>query len=161
MNITPVFCGAAYKNKGVQLLLDAVIDYLPSPLDVGAVVGTDVDDPEKTHTRHPSAKDPFSALAFKLINDPLCRTANLYPRSFPGTLKSGMQVLNSTKDKHERIGRIMKIHAKDREEVSEAGPGDIVALIGMKLTKTGDTLCDPAHPLHLEIRSMFRPPSSN
>lgn len=149
LNITPVLCGAAYKNKGVQLLLDAIIDYLPSPLDIGAVVGTDVDNPEKSHARHPSANDPFSALAFKLINDPFVGQQT-FVRVYSGLLKSSMQVLNSTKDKHERIGRIMKIHAKAREEVSEAGPGDIVALIGLKLTKTGDTLCDPAHPLHLE-----------
>ncbi len=149
LNITPVFCGAAYKNKGVQLLLDAVVDYLPSPLDIGAVVGTDVDNPEKSHARHPSVNDPFSALAFKLINDPYVGQQT-FVRVYSGQLKSGMQVLNSTKDKNERIGRIMKIHAKDREEISEAGPGDIVALVGLKLTKTGDTLCDPAHPLHLE-----------
>jgi len=149
LNITPVLCGAAYKNKGVQLLLDAVIDYLPSPLDIGAVIGTDINNPEKSNVRHPSANDPFSALAFKLINDPFVGQQT-FVRVYSGLLKSGMQVLNSTKDKHERIGRIMKIHAKNREEVSEAGPGDIVALIGLKLTKTGDTLCDPAHPLHLE-----------
>lgn len=149
LNITPVFCGAAYKNKGVHFLLDAVIDYLPSPLDIGAVVGTDVDNPEKSHARHPSVHDPFSALAFKLINDPYVGQQT-FIRVYSGHLKSGMGVLNSTKDKTERIGRIMKIHAKDREEVSEAGPGDIVALVGLKLTKTGDTLCDEKHPLHLE-----------
>jgi len=149
LNITPVFCGAAYKNKGVHLLLDAVVDYLPSPLDIGAVVGTDIDNPEKSHARHPSVRDPFSALAFKLINDPYVGQQT-FIRVYSGHLKSGMPVLNSTKDKSERIGRIMKIHAKDREEVSEAGPGDIVALVGLKLTKTGDTLCDPDHPLHLE-----------
>jgi elongation factor G len=147
--ITPVFTGAAYKNKGVQLLLDGVIDFLPSPIDVGAVVGMDIDDPEKTHTRHPTAKDPFSALAFKLINDPFVGQQT-FIRIFSGALKSGMPILNSTKDKPERIGRIYKIHAKDREEVKEAGPGDIVALIGMKFTKTGDTLCDPSQPLYLE-----------
>jgi elongation factor G len=156
LNITPVFCGAAYKNKGIQLLLDAVVDYLPSPFDIGATVGTDVDNPEKSHARHPSVKDPFSALAFKLINDPFVGQQT-FIRVYSGNLKSGMQVLNSTKDKTERIGRIMKIHAKDREEVSEAGPGDIVALIGLKLTKTGDTLCDPQHPLHLE--SITVPPT--
>jgi elongation factor G len=149
LNITPVLCGAAYKNKGVHMLLDAVIDYLPSPPDIGAVVGTDVDNPEKSHARHPSIHDPFSALAFKLINDPYVGQQT-FVRIYSGQLKSGMGVLNSTKDKNERIGRIMKIHAKDREEVSEAGPGDIVALVGLKLTKTGDTLCDPDHPLHLE-----------
>jgi len=147
--ITPVFVGAAYKNKGIQLLLDAVVDYLPSPVDVGAVVGLDIDDPEKSHTRNPSAHDPFSALAFKLIHDPYVGQQT-FIRIFSGHLKSGMQIYNSTKGKMERIGRIMKIHAKDREEISEAGPGDIVALIGMKLTKTGDTLCDPDHKLFLE-----------
>jgi elongation factor G len=154
--ITPVFTGAAYKNKGVQMLLDAVIDYLPSPIDIGAVVGIDVNDTEKTHTRHPSAHDPFSALAFKLIHDPYVGQQT-FIRVFSGTLKSGMQIVNSTKDKPERIGRIYKIHAKDREEVKEAGPGDIVALIGMKFTKTGDTLCDPGHLLYLE--SIHIPPT--
>lgn len=154
--ITPVFTGAAYKNKGVQLLLDAIVDYLPSPVDVGAVVGIDVDDPEKSHTRNPSKQDPFSALAFKLIHDPYVGQQT-FIRIFSGHLKSGMQILNTTKGKMERIGRIMKIHAKDREEVTEAGPGDIVALIGMKLTKTGDTLCDPANSLYLE--SIHIPPT--
>ncbi len=154
--ITPVFTGAAYKNKGIQLLLDAVIDYLPSPIDIGAVVGMDVDDPEKTHTRNPSTRDPFSALAFKLIHDPFVGQQT-FVRIFSGELKSGMQITNSTKDKNERIGRIFKIHAKDREEVKSAGPGDIVALIGMKFTKTGDTLCDKEHPLHLE--SIHIPPT--
>ncbi|MCB2220562.1 MAG: elongation factor G [Bacteroidetes bacterium] len=154
--ITPVFVGAAYKNKGVQLLLDAIVDYLPSPVDVGAIVGTDIDDPEKSHTRGPSTHDPFAALAFKLIHDPYVGQQT-FIRVFSGTLKSGMQIYNATKGKMERIGRIMKIHAKDREEVSEAGPGDIVALIGMKLTKTGDTLCDPENRLFLE--SIHIPPT--
>jgi elongation factor G len=156
MLITPVFCGAAYKNKGIQLLLDSVVDYLPSPVDVGAVVGTDLDDPEKTHTCHPSPKEPFSALAFKLIHDPFVGQQT-FTRIFSGTLKSGMQVFNATKGKHERIGRIMRIHAKDREEVAEAGPGDIVALIGLKLTKTGDTLCGDEHRFLLE--SIHIPPT--
>ena len=147
--ITPVFCGAAYKNKGIQLLLDAVIDYLPSPIDVGATVGMDVDDEEKTHTRNPSANDPFAALAFKLINDPFVGQQT-FTRIFSGKLESGMQVYNSSKGKMERIGRIFKIRAKDREEIKEAGPGDIVALVGMKLTKTGDTLCDPKQLIRLE-----------
>jgi len=154
--ITPVFCGAAYKNKGVQLLLDAVIDYLPSPLDIGAVVGTDIDNEEKSHTRNPSAHDPFSALAFKLIHDPYVGQQT-FIRIYSGKLKSGMQIYNATKGKNERIGRIMRIHAKDREEVQEAGPGEIVALIGMKFTKTGDSLCDSDQPLHLE--SIQIPPS--
>lgn len=147
--ITPVFCGAAYKNKGVQLLLDAVVDYLPSPIDVGAVVGTDTADIEKTHKRAPSAKEPFAALAFKIINDPFVGQQT-FIRIYSGTLKSGMPVLNSTKGKVERIGRILRISAKEREDINEAGPGDIIALIGMKLTKTGDTLCDVDQPLLLE-----------
>ena len=154
--ITPVFCGAAYKNKGIQLLLNAVLDYLPSPIDVGAVVGTDLDDPAKTHTCQPSPTEPFSALAFKLIHDPFVGQQT-FTRIFSGTLKSGMRVFNSTKGKYERIGRILKIHAKDREEVSEAFPGDIVALIGMKLTKTGDTLCSEEHKMLLE--SIHIPPA--
>ena len=154
--ITPVFCGAAYKNKGIQLLLDAIIDFLPSPIDVGAIVGMDVDDPEKTHTRCPSPNDPFAALAFKLINDPFVGQQT-FIRVFSGTLKSGMQVFNSTKGKSERVGRIFKIHAKDRVEVNSAGPGDIVALVGMKLTKTGDTLCTADSKIHLE--SIHIPPT--
>ncbi len=154
--ITPVFTGAAYKNKGVQLLLDAVIDYLPSPIDIGAVVGLDIDDPEKSHTRLPSPKDPFSALAFKLINDPYVGQQT-FIRIFSGRIENGMPILNATKGKPERIGRIMKIHAKERVEVNEAGPGDIVALVGMKFTKTGDTLCDKDNPLFLE--NIHVPPS--
>ncbi len=156
MLITPVFCGSAYKNKGVQILLDSVVDFLPSPIDVGSVVGMDIDDPEKSHTRHPSPKDPFAALVFKLIHDPYVGQQT-FIRVYSGELKSGMQVLNSTRSKSERIGRILRIHAKEREEVESAGPGDIVALIGMKFSKTGDTLCASDHPLHLE--SIFIPPS--
>ncbi|MCK9204785.1 MAG: elongation factor G [Bacteroidales bacterium] len=154
--LTPVFCGAAYKNKGIQMLLDAIVDYLPSPVDIGAVTGIDVDDPEKTHTRHPSPNEPFSALAFKLIHDPFVGQQT-FVRIFSGTLKNGTQLFNSTRGKLERVGRIFRIHAKDREEISEAGPGDIVALIGMKLTKTGDTLCDDTHRLVLE--NIHIPPS--
>lgn len=154
--ITPVFCGAAYKNKGITQLLDAVVDYLPSPVDKGAVVGLDVDDPEKARHRNPSPKEPFAALAFKLIHDPYVGQQT-FVRVYSGTLRSGMQVMNSTKGKPERIGRILKIRAKDREEVAEAIPGDIVALIGMKYTKTGDTLCDMDNPLFLE--TIHIPPS--
>jgi len=153
--ITPVFCGAAYKNKGIQLLLDAVIDYLPSPIDKGAIIGIDVDDENKTHHRNPIKSDPFSALAFKIINDPFVGQQT-FIRIYSGEISSGVQILNSTKNKTERTGRILKIKAKEREEVSKAGPGDIVALIGMKLTKTGDTLCDVDHPLYLE--SIHVPP---
>jgi len=147
--ITPVFCGSAYKNIGVQSLLDGVVDYLPSPIDVGATLGTDMDEPEKIRTRNPTTKDPFSALAFKVINDPFVGQQT-FIRVYSGMLKSGIQILNSTKKKHERIGRLLRISAKDREEIFEAGPGDIVALIGMKYTKTGDTLCDNDLPIILE-----------
>jgi len=147
--VTPVFCGSAYKNKGVQLILDAVVDYLPSPIDKGAIVGLDIDDPEKTRTRNPTVKDPFSALAFKVIHDPFVGQQT-FVRIYSGSIKSGLQILNSSKNKHERIGRLLRISAKEREEVYEAGPGDIVALIGMKFTKTGDTLCDNDKPLLLE-----------
>ncbi len=156
LTITPVFTGAAYKNKGIEALLDAVIDYLPSPIDIGAVVGTDIDDAEKTHTRTPSVKEPFSALAFKLINDPYVGQQT-FIRIFSGEIKSGTPILNTSKGKKERVGRIYKIRAKDREEVSVAQAGDIVALIGMKVTKTGDTLCDPESSLLLE--SIHIPPS--
>jgi elongation factor G len=154
--ITPVFCGSAYKNKGVRLLLDAVVDYLPTPIDIGAIIGTDIDNPEKTHHRAPTPKDPFSALAFKLIHDPYVGQQT-FVRVYSGTLKSGMKIFNSTKNHYERIGRILRIHAKERTELAEAGPGDIVALIGMKITKTGDTLCDENHPIHLE--NIFIPPT--
>jgi elongation factor G len=154
--ITPVFCGAAYKNKGIQLLLDAVVELLPSPIDVGAIVGTDVDDETKTLTRTPSAKDPFSALAFKLINDPYVGQQT-FIRIFSGHLQSGMQFYNTAKGKYERAGRIFRIRAKDREEIKEAGPGEIVALVGMKVTRTGDTLCDSDNRILLE--SIHIPPA--
>jgi len=147
--ITPVFTGSAYKNKGVQMLLDAVVDFLPSPIDVGAVVGHDVDDEEKTCTRAPSSKEPFSALAFKLINDPFVGQQT-FIRIFSGQLENGMPILNTTKGKKERIGRIFKIKAKEREEIKTAGPGEIVALVGLKSTKTGDTLSQIDSPLLLE-----------
>jgi len=154
--VTPVFCGAAYKNKGIQLLLDAVIDFLPSPIDVGAVIGTDYENAEKALTRGPSTKEPFAALAFKLINDPYVGQQT-FLRIFSGTLTSGMAFFNSTKGKSERAGRILRIHAKDRVEVSEAGPGEIVALVGLKLTRTGDTLCDQNNKILLE--SIHVPPA--
>lgn len=147
--ITPVFCGSAYKNKGVRLLLDGVVDYLPSPIDVGAVVGHDIRDEGKTHTRAPSPKEPFCALAFKLIHDPYVGQQT-FIRIYSGEMKSGMKVYNPTRMKYERIGRILRIHAKDREEVESAGPGEIVALIGMKVTRTGDTLCLKENSLMLE-----------
>ena len=149
MLLTPVFCGAAYKNKGVQLLLDAIIDYLPSPVDRGAIVGIDPENEEKTHKRTPHTKEPFSALAFKIINDPYVGQQT-FIRIFSGIIKKGDLVLNTTKGKNERIGRILRIHAKERFEIEQAGPGDIVALIGLKYTKTGDTLCDKENKILLE-----------
>ncbi len=147
--VTPVLCGAAYKNKGIQLLLDAIVDYLPSPTDKGAVIAHDPDDEEKTIQRQPSINEPFSALAFKLINDPYVGQQT-FIRIFSGKLSSGMSLYNVNKGKNERVGRIFRIKAKEREEISEAGAGEIIALVGMKYTRTGDTLCDENHPVLLE-----------
>ena len=147
--VTPVLCGAAYKNKGIQLLLDAVVDYLPSPMDLGAVIAQDPDDDERTIQRNPSSNEPFAALAFKLINDPYVGQQT-FIRIFSGKLTSGMSFYNTNKMKYERAGRIFRIKAKEREEISEAGAGEIVALVGMKYTKTGDTLCDENQPVLLE-----------
>ncbi|MFC1586664.1 elongation factor G, partial [Fibrobacterota bacterium] len=146
---TPVFCGSAYKNIGVQPLLDAVTDYLPSPLNKGAVCGTDLDNPSKTHRREPTSKDPFSGLAFKIITDPYVGQQT-FVRTYSGILKSGDMIYNSTTEKRERVSRILRIQAKDRKELKEVGPGDIVALIGLKETHTGHTLCDREAPLLLE-----------
>ncbi|TAL35005.1 MAG: elongation factor G [Spirochaetes bacterium] len=156
MLFTPVFCGAAYKNKGIQILLDAIIDYLPSPIDKGAVIGLDTRDETKSHARHPIASDPFCAIAFKLIHDPYVGQQT-FIRIYSGKLASGMQVYNASKNEYERIGRILRIRAKEREDITNAGPGDIVALIGLKYTKTGDTLCDSTHPVVLE--SIYIPPA--
>lgn len=155
MLITPVFAGSAYKNKGIQLLLDAIVDYLPSPLDIGAIIGNPPDSEEKTCTRNPSEKEPFAALAFKLINDPYVGQQT-FIRIFSGKLESGMSVMNTSKTKKERIGRVFRIKAKEREEIKQAGPGDIVALVGLKTTKTGDTLANAQHPIILE--SIHVPP---
>ena len=147
--VTPVLCGAAYKNKGIQLLLDAIVDYLPSPTDLGAVIAQDPLDEEHTIQRNPTANEKFSALAFKLINDPYVGQQT-FIRIFSGKLVSGMSVRNTNKGKDERVGRIFRIKAKEREEISEAGCGEIVALVGMKHTRTGDTLCDESQPILLE-----------
>ncbi|MBP9993402.1 MAG: elongation factor G [bacterium] len=147
--MVPVLCGSAYKNKGIQLLLDAIVDYLPSPKDLGAIIAHDPDDEEKTVQRNPLDNEPFSALAFKLINDPYVGQQT-FIRIFSGKLTSGMSVFNTNKGKTERIGRIFRIKAKEREEITEAGAGEIVALVGMKITRTGDTLCDEGSPILLE-----------
>ena len=148
--MVPVLCGAAYKNKGIQLLLDAIVDYLPSPNDLGAVIAHDPANEEKTYQRNPSENEPFAALAFKLINDPYVGQQT-FIRIFSGKLTNGMSVYNTNKMKSERVGRIFRIKAKEREEITEAGAGEIVALVGMKYTKTGDTLCaEDKQPILLE-----------
>jgi len=148
--MVPVLCGAAYKNKGIQLLLDAIVDYLPSPNDLGAVIAHDPANEEKTYQRNPSENEPFAALAFKLINDPYVGQQT-FIRIFSGKLVNGMSVYNTNKMKSERVGRIFRIKAKEREEITEAGAGEIVALVGMKYTKTGDTLCqEDKQPILLE-----------
>ncbi len=145
---TPVLCGAALRNKGIQPLLDAVVDYLPAPVDVPAVKGTDPRTGEPVE-RRPSDDEPFTALAFKIVADPFVgRLA--YFRVYSGTVKTGQMVLNSQRGEKERIGRILKMHANHREEVSEMYAGGIAAAVGLKKTFTGDTLCDPAHPIVLE-----------
>jgi len=145
----PVMCGTAFKNKGVQTMLDAVVDFLPSPLDIGTTKGTDVDDPEKEENREPKDEEPFSALAFKIMNDPFVGTLT-FARIYSGVITSGSYVKNSVKDKRERVGRMLLMHSNNREEISEAFAGDIVAFVGMKDTTTGDTLCDMDKPVVLE-----------
>jgi len=147
--VTPVFCGTAFKNKGVRLLLDAVVDYLPSPIDRGIITGADVNNPEIVLSRKPSYKRPFSALAFKITNDAYVGQQT-FIRVYSGELMAGSYVLNATKGKKERIGRILRIHADERKEVKVLRAGDIGALIGIKYTTTGDTLCDEAEPILLE-----------
>ena len=151
----PVLCGSAFKNKGVQPMLDAVVDYLPSPLDVPAIEGT-AQDGETPIQRKPSADDPFSALAFKIQTDKHLGKLT-YVRIYSGTLDSGSQVINSTKDRKERIGKIYQMHANKREERPTAQAGDIIAVQGLKQTTTGDTLSDPAHPVILESMTFPEP----
>ncbi len=152
----PILCGAAFKNKGVQTLLDAVVDYLPSPLDIGAVKGINPDKEDEELFRKPDDKEPFAGLGFKIMNDPFVGSLT-FVRIYSGTLESGSYIINSTKDKKERVGRMLLMHANNREEIKSASAGDIVALVGMKDTTTGDTLCDPAHPIVLE-RMIFPEP---
>ncbi len=144
----PVLCGSAFKNKGVQPLLDAVVDFLPSPLDVPAIKGINPDNGEEI-TREPKDDAPLSLLGFKIMDDPFVGTIT-FCRIYSGTLSSGTGVINSTKERKERIGRMLLMHANNREDIKEAYAGDIVALAGLKETRTGDTLCDPKHPVILE-----------
>ncbi|MCK4837145.1 MAG: elongation factor G, partial [Candidatus Aminicenantes bacterium] len=147
--ITPVFIGAAFKNKGIQLLMDAVIDFLPSPVDRGIIVGYDTRNADLTISRKPSAKRPFSSLAFKIINDSYVGQQT-FIRVYSGELSAGSYIYNSTKRKKERVGRILRVHANERKELTVIKVGDIGALIGLKFTSTGDTLCNEENPVLLE-----------
>ncbi|MEV5578765.1 elongation factor G [Streptomyces parvus] len=149
VTVTPVFCGTAFKNKGVQPLLDAVVRYLPSPLDVEAIEGHDVKDPELVIKRKPSDDEPFSGLAFKIASDPHLGKLT-FVRIYSGRLEAGTAVLNSVKGKKERIGKIYRMHANKREEIQSVGAGDIIAVMGLKQTTTGETLCDDKNPVILE-----------
>jgi len=149
LKVFPVVVGTAFKNKGVQPLLDAVVDYLPSPLDAGDVKGMNPDKPGETAVRHPSDSDPFSALAFKIMADPFVGQLT-FIRVYSGQLKSGESVMNARTQKHERIGRLLKMHANKREDINEILAGDICAVVGLKNVSTGDTICDEKHPIALE-----------
>jgi elongation factor G len=149
MKVVPVLCGAAFKNKGVQQLLDAVVEYLPSPLDVRPVEGTHPDKPELVETRPPTLNAPFAALAFKIMSDPYVGQLTFF-RVYSGTLTSGSSVYNPIRGKRERIGRILRMHANKREEVKEVAAGEIVAAVGLNYTRTGDTLCNEGKPIVLE-----------
>ena len=152
----PVLCGSSFKNRGVQPMLDAVVDYLPSPLDVPAVEGHDVRDAEKIVLRRPESGEPFSALAFKVAVHPFFGRLT-YIRVYSGGIESGAQVVNSTKDKKERIGKIFQMHANKENPVERVSAGHIYAVIGLKDTTTGDTLCDPTHPVVLESMTFPEP----
>ncbi|WZL71367.1 elongation factor G [Defluviitalea saccharophila] len=148
VQIIPVLCGSAYKNKGVQRLLDAVVEYLPAPTDIPSIKGV-IPGTEEEIERHSSDEEPFAALAFKIMSDPYVGKLAFF-RVYSGTMNSGSYVLNSTKGKKERIGRILQMHANHREEIDKVYSGDIAAAVGLKFTTTGDTLCDEQHPVILE-----------
>ena len=150
----PVCCGSAYKNKGVQKLLDAIVEYMPSPLDIPPIKGVDLEGNEVV--RHSSDDEPFSALAFKIMTDPFVGKL-AYFRVYSGTLNSGSYVLNATKDKKERVGRILQMHANKRMELEKVYSGDIAAAVGFKFTTTGDTICDEQHPVILESMEFPEP----
>ena len=149
VELFPIFVGSAFKNKGVQPLLDAVVDYLPSPLDIEAIHGLSVDNPDEEVLRHADDSEPFSALAFKVMTDPFVGRLTFF-RVYSGTLQAGSYVLNATKNNRERVGRILQMHANHREEISEVFSGDIAAAVGLKDTGTGDTLCAEDAPVILE-----------
>jgi elongation factor G len=158
MSFVPVLCGSAFKNKGVQPLLNAVIDYLPGPLDVPPYMGFAPDDETETRNieRRPGDQEPFAGLAFKIMNDPFVGSLT-FTRIYSGKMEKGGSVLNATKGKKERIGRMMMMHSNSREEIDWAGSGDIIALAGLKDTTTGDTLCDPSKPAVLETMTFPTP----
>jgi elongation factor G len=155
MKVTPVLCGASFKNKGVQQLLDGVLDFLPSPLDIPPVTGVDPST-EKELLRQASDSEPFSALAFKIMTDPFAGQLT-YFRVYSGTLKTGTTVYNITKNTKERIGRLLKMHANKREDIDEVYAGDIAAAVGLKGATTGDTLCDEKNPILLEVMKFPEP----
>ncbi len=150
----PVCCGTAYRNKGVQKLLDAILEFMPSPIDIPAIKGTDLDGNEVE--RHSSDDEPFSALAFKIMADPFVGKLAFF-RVYSGTMNSGSYVLNATKDKKERVGRILQMHANKRAELDKVYSGDIAAAVGFKITTTGDTICDEQHPVILESMEFPEP----
>ena len=150
----PVCCGSAYRNKGVQKLLDAILEYMPAPTDIPAIKGVDLDGNEVE--RHSSDEEPFSALAFKIMADPFVGKLAFF-RVYPGTMNSGSYVLNATKDKKERVGRILQMHANKRQELDKVYSGDIAAAVGFKFTTTGDTICDEQHPVILESMEFPEP----
>ena len=152
--MNPVFCGTAYRNKGVQPLIDAIVDYLPAPTDIPSIKGI-LEDGEESE-RHASDEEPFSALAFKIMTDPFVGKLAFF-RVYSGTLESGSYVLNATKNKRERIGRILQMHANTRQEITEVYAGDIAAAVGLKDTTTGDTLCDPNNAIILESMEFPEP----
>lgn len=155
VEITPVVCGSSFKNKGVQLLLDAIVDYLPAPTDIQSINGVHPESSED-EIRHANDKEPFAALAFKIVSDPYVGKL-AYFRVYSGVLKSGSYIYNSTKDKKERIGRLLQMHANHREEVTEVYAGDIAAAVGLRETTTGDTLCDESAPIILETMQFPAP----
>ena len=156
LHLTPVLAGSAFKNKGVQSLLDAVIDYLPSPIDVAAIQGTDPDNEETVVERKADDDEPFSALVFKIMTDPFVGQLAFF-RVYSGQVDAGDRVLNSTTGKKERIGRLLKMHANKREEIKRVRAGDIAAAVGPKTVSTGHTICDPDHPVLLETMEFMKP----
>ena len=156
MGITPVLCGASFKNKGIQLILDAVVDYLPSPIDIPPVTGVNPDNKEEIITRETKDDAPYAAFAFKVMTDPFVGQLTFF-RVYSGSISAGSYLYNSTKNQKERLSRIVRMHANKREEVKEVFAGDIAAAVGLKYTVTGDTICDPDHPVLLETLEIPNP----